>query len=290
MKHMEEQVDKYEVLGKQDLALAEKFESLQAIIEEAKNSELPFLYYVQQDRVDFLEDLQEKFFIDTNEILSTGLVPLEMLKAFKNEKFDLFVETHIPADNAAYKLHLQKMNTRLAKILHALKINHIRKEKLNKGLEKIKEFALVDIVDLGEVEAQLNTLAEKILTWVTNYGANNLKLDKIKATLTYEITNLSEEAGLWIASDKEIYMNSGLGKFVDDECNAYIHNRTEKAIYINLLVLQLSLARLHPFERYSQKINLIKGDEWLLFQNSFKNVKVGVSPLEWEVKPFFSQQ
>jgi hypothetical protein len=287
---MKEQIDEYEVLGRQDLALSEKFLELEAKIEEAKNSELPFLYYVQWDRVDFLNGIEEKFYTDTNEILHTGLVPLEMLKAFKNEKFDAFVESHVAGDNAAYKLHLQKMNTRLAKILYALKINHIRKHKLNKGLEKIKEFALVDIVDLGEVENKLNTLAEKILTWVTNYSANNQKSDKLRATLTYEITNLSEEACLWHASDESITMNVNLAKFVDNECNAYIHNLTEKAIYIHLLELQLSLARLHQFEKYSPKIDLIKGQEWLLFQNSFKNVKVGVSPLEWEVKPFFSQQ
>jgi hypothetical protein len=234
-------------------------------IERAKTENLPYLYYVQSDRQAFLMKIEEKFLGETREILESGLVTTKHLIDFREQDLK-----------------------NIEKIVYALKLTFIDQNNLRKGFELIKDEALISIINFGQTGIDIDNLAQKISAWVAYYGKDNHH-NGINAQLVYELTDLSN-AKLWHVSDKGIAFKDTQG-FIEEECCDYIRNEADRKLYIHLLELQLVLSDIFPFKNSKHKRFLFKGNDWLLFQNCFNNVKAeGTSPLEWVVKAFFNKK
>lgn len=235
---------------------------LERELQQAKESELPLFYYRQQDRYKFLLDAQQQFVDSATEILSTGLVTLQRLKEFKENtiSFDTIQKT--------------------------LRMDYINANGLRKGLEHVKESAIIDIINFGEKEALIDSTARKITTLQTMFG---LHCDRVRAEyskLAYQITNF----GLYRCDYKEntiSYDYEALDNFMIQECDAFITTIENKAIYIGILELQLAMVKLEPFAKGKHKdklhLNISNGD---YFGQIFRNFKTDLSPLQWEIKPF----
>lgn len=240
----------------------EDIEYLERELQRAKESQLPLFYYRQQDRYDFLEDTHQKFVSLSNEILSTGLVTLERLKEMKEQpiSFDTIQKT--------------------------LRMDYINANGLRKGLEHIKESAIIGIIDFKEKDAIIDATARKINSWQSKFGLHCDQVRAERTILAYEITNFSFY-NYYSDENRIVQAFHEIDKFVTKECDAFITTIENKAIYVGILELQLAMVRLEPFfkGKYKDKLHLnISNGEY--FGQIFRNFKTDLSPLQWEVKPF----